>query len=90
MTLRTRLRILIIATIIIEVAWVVTMSAIMFGLLKAANIFRVPPEDEDIGLDNSKHGGSAYTHDMQMTPNEMSAYNVAMTDGSKAEASPRI
>jgi len=79
-----------VVSIIIEVAWVVTMSAIMFGLLKAANIFRVPPEDEDIGLDNSKHGGSAYTHDMQMTPNEMNAYNVAMTDGSKAEASPRI
>ena len=24
-------------------------------------------EDEDIGLDNSKHGGSAYTHEVQMT-----------------------
>jgi hypothetical protein len=47
-------------------------------------------EDEEFGLDNSKHGGSAYTHDMQMTPNEMNAYNVAMADGSKAEASPRI
>jgi ammonia channel protein AmtB len=32
-----------VVSIIIEVAWVVTMSAIMFGLLKAANIFRVPP-----------------------------------------------
>ena len=32
-----------VVSIIIEVAWVVTMSAIMFGLLKAAKIFRVPP-----------------------------------------------
>ena len=31
-----------IVSIIIEVAWVVTMSAIMFGLLSAANVFRVP------------------------------------------------
>ena len=29
-------------------------------------------EDEDIGLDNSKHGGSAYTHDL---PSEMSVLN---------------
>jgi Amt family ammonium transporter len=78
-----------VVSIIIEVAWVVTMSAIMFGLLKAAKIFRVPPEDEDIGLDNSKHGGSAYTHDMQMTPNEMAAFNVAMGDTSKPEATTR-
>jgi len=56
-----------IVSIIIEVAWVVTMSAIMFGLLSAAKVFRVPQEDEDIGLDNSKHGGSAYTHEVQMT-----------------------
>ena len=52
-----------VVSIIIEVGWVVTMSAIMFGLLKATHLFRVPPEDEDIGLDESKHGGSAYTHD---------------------------
>jgi len=78
-----------VVSIIIEVGWVVTMSAIMFGLLKAAKIFRVPPEDEDIGLDNSKHGGSAYTHDMQMTPNEMAAFNVAMGDTSKPEATTR-
>ena len=29
-------------------------------------------EDEDIGLDNSKHGGSAYTHDL---PSEMAVLN---------------
>ena len=42
-------------------------------------------EDEDIGLDNSKHGGSAYTHDMQMTPNEMAALNIRV-EASKAAA----
>ena len=61
-----------IVSIIIEVAWVVTMSFLMFFLLKVLKIFRVPPEDEDIGLDNSKHGGSAYTHDL---PSEMATLN---------------
>ena len=80
-----------VVSIIIEVAWVVTMSAIMFGLLKAAHVFRVPSEDEDIGLDNSKHGGSAYTHDIQAPPSPASqrraSFNVEVGHeaGGKAE-----
>jgi len=49
--------------IIIEVSWVVTLSTIMFVGLKYAGIFRVSEADEDMSLDNSKHGGSAYVHD---------------------------
>lgn len=35
------------------------MSA-FFGLLKVVGLFRVDPKDEEDGLDNSYHGGSAY------------------------------
>ena len=45
---------------LIEIVWVVTLSAMMFGLLRVAGIFRVSAEDEQQGLDSSKHGGSAY------------------------------
>jgi len=47
-------------SLIIEIAWVVGLSIPMFGALKLVGIFRVPMEEEDMGLDVSKHGGSAY------------------------------
>lgn len=40
--------------------WVVTLSVIMFFILKKAKILRVPIDVEEAGLDMSKHGGSAY------------------------------
>ena len=45
---------------IIEVIWVSATSGILFFALKLAGIFRVSAEDEQIGSDLSKHGGSAY------------------------------
>uniref|UniRef100_A0A6U7L756 Ammonium transporter AmtB-like domain-containing protein n=1 Tax=Haptolina brevifila TaxID=156173 RepID=A0A6U7L756_9EUKA len=44
--------------------WVVIMSILLFGALRMAGIFRVPVEDEESGLDISKHGGSAYASDV--------------------------
>jgi len=52
-----------IVALIIEIAWVTVLSTIMFSGLKLAGIFRVSAADEDMGLDNSKHGGSAYRAD---------------------------
>ena len=78
-----------VVSIIIEVGWVVTMSAIMFGLLKATHLFRVPPEDEDIGLDESKHGGSAYTP-MQMTPKEIEDMSSRQASHSESPAAINV
>jgi len=52
-----------IVTILIEIPWVVVMSGIMFFILKVVGILRVPPDQETAGLDESKHGGSAYPPD---------------------------
>jgi len=51
-------------TPLIEIVWVVCMSAIMFGILKLAGIFRVSAEEEAVGMDMSKHGGSAYNQEV--------------------------
>merc|ERR1719310_1957387 len=45
---------------LIEIAWVVTTSAILFFALKMAGIFRVSADEEAAGMDVSKHGGTAY------------------------------
>ena len=50
-------------SVAIEVPWVVVTSLILFSSLKACGIYRVAAADEDIGLDVSKHGGSAYASD---------------------------
>merc|ERR1711988_1423155 len=49
-----------VASLFAEIAWVGTMSLILFGSLKAAKVLRVSEEVEDAGMDVSKHGGSAY------------------------------
>merc|ERR1711988_782428 len=49
-----------VASLFAEIAWVGTMSLILFGSLKAAKVLRVSEEVEDAGMDISKHGGTAY------------------------------
>jgi MFS superfamily sulfate permease-like transporter len=49
-----------ILALLIEIPWVVTTTFILFSALKAAKILRVPPDEEMLGLDISKHGGGAY------------------------------
>jgi Amt family ammonium transporter len=45
---------------LIEIAWVGGLSFILFGVLSKCGLLRVDEQDEIRGLDDSKHGGSAY------------------------------
>ena len=49
-----------IVCLLVETAWVVITSALMFLPLKMTGLLRVSAEIEAAGMDVSKHGGSAY------------------------------
>ncbi|GLI67715.1 hypothetical protein VaNZ11_011983 [Volvox africanus] len=42
------------------IGWVGGTMTIFFGIFKIFGALRIPPEVEEMGLDRSKHGGSAY------------------------------
>ncbi|GLC38506.1 hypothetical protein PLESTB_001732900 [Pleodorina starrii] len=42
------------------IGWVSGMMIPFFGIFKLTGTLRIPPEVEEMGLDRSKHGGSAY------------------------------
>ena len=48
--------------VVLITLWTCGMSAIMFMVLKVTGLFRVSEEEEDMGLDESHHGGSAYDY----------------------------
>ena len=52
-------------TLLAEIAWTSTLAGTMFFALKMANLLRITPDVEDLGMDLSKHGGSAYTFHQQ-------------------------
>merc|ERR550537_26482 len=47
-------------SLLAEIAWVGTMSFLMFFPLKKMGVLRVSAEIEAAGMDVSKHGGAAY------------------------------
>ena len=49
-----------VSALITEIVWVAGMSAIMFFILQVCGLLRVSPEVEELGMDVSKHGGTAY------------------------------
>jgi len=53
-----------VAACIIMIAWVATLSGIMFFVLHKLGMLRVPREIEEMGADVSKHGGYAYPEQM--------------------------
>ena len=48
------------AALVAEIAWVGSMSFIMFFTLSKTKMLRVSAEVEEAGMDVSKHGGAAY------------------------------
>jgi len=48
------------AALIAEIAWVGGMSFILFFALKMSGLLRVSQDIEEMGMDVSKHGGTAY------------------------------
>jgi len=69
-----------IAAVCIEVPWVVCTSTVLFLALKLMGIYRVAAADEDMGLDVSKHGGSAYASE----ENDKKTYSSAISTTSAA------
>ncbi len=49
--------------IIVVSAWVCVQMGLLFFVLRKFNMLRIPPEEEQMGLDVSKHGGAAYNYD---------------------------
>eukprot|EP00884_Botryococcus_braunii_P009049 jgi/Botrbrau1/18145/Bobra.53_1s0016.2 len=66
-------------------AWVLANMLPFFWVLKRLNLFRVPQDEEAMGLDISKHGGSAYDHGFEMMDVSKSVHGNG--DASTAELS---
>ncbi|KAI8468765.1 MAG: ammonium transporter AmtB-like domain-containing protein [Monoraphidium minutum] len=49
--------------VLVIAAWTCFWSGLLFFILKLFNKIRISPEEEQAGLDVSKHGGSAYNTD---------------------------
>ncbi|KAH8071388.1 ammonium transmembrane transporter [Aureococcus anophagefferens] len=49
-----------VVALLVVTAWVAATMTPFFYVMKVLGIFRVPQAVEDLGLDDSKHGGSAY------------------------------
>lgn len=50
--------------IIVIIAWTCTLLGLFFGAFRAMGMLRTSAEEEAAGLDESKHGGSAYNMDV--------------------------
>ena len=49
-----------VVALLVVTAWVAATMTPFFYVMKVLGIFRVPQAVEELGLDDSKHGGSAY------------------------------
>jgi Amt family ammonium transporter len=49
--------------ILVLAAWICVLTGVLFFVLKMLGKLRISPEEEQAGLDVSKHGGSAYNYD---------------------------
>jgi Amt family ammonium transporter len=73
--------------VLLEIAWVVTTTGLLFPWLNGLRILRLKPEVEIAGADISKHGGSAYPVDTDDPDN--SAHGGVKFGGLNPESSYR-
>jgi Amt family ammonium transporter len=61
------------AEIAAVVVWTGSISSIMFMILKKLGLLRVSAEVEAVGMDVSKHGGSAYPESQTVVRSDLAA-----------------
>nr|AAM94623.2 putative ammonium transporter AMT1;2 [Chlamydomonas reinhardtii] len=68
--------------ILVIIGWVIGMMVPFFGIFQFFGALRIPPEEEEMGLDRSKHGGSAYNGTGANTLGGLSPGNDVMRNNS--------
>uniref|UniRef100_A0A7S0ZDQ0 Ammonium transporter n=1 Tax=Timspurckia oligopyrenoides TaxID=708627 RepID=A0A7S0ZDQ0_9RHOD len=63
-------------TILAVIGWTVGLIGPFFFILKVAGVLRISPEEELVGNDVSKHGGSAYPEDPTATAEAKAAHDL--------------
>lgn len=74
------------AGILAVAAWVSVFMTIFFFALKKANMLRVSEEDEDAGMDVTKHGGLAYNNQVSNLAQVLGNSRVSPGDGGEDKA----
>jgi len=59
--------------------WVSACSIVLFSVLRITGLLRVPREIEDIGMDDSKHGGAVFGTEASKEPPRQPTLNLAPT-----------
>lgn len=67
-------------------AWVFVFMTLFFFALKKANMLRVTEEDEDAGMDVTKHGGLAYNNQVSNLAQVLGNSRVSPGDGGEDKA----
>jgi Amt family ammonium transporter len=60
--------------VVVIIVWTCTLLGLFFGAFRAMGMLRISAEEEAAGLDESKHGGSAYN--MEVTGSKKEAANL--------------
>ena len=74
------------AGILAVAAWVTVFMSAFFFALKKANLLRVSVEDENAGMDVTKHGGLAYNNQVSNLAQVLGSSRISPGEGGKDKA----